>query len=399
VNKNFFISIVACLLSVVSCHSSDKQLFSGDVSLDSADTMGIVVVSLKDFINPMHKECIDYCSYVCDITYTPLQTTMESVFSEINYCFCSDKYVYLCSGVMDANVFVFDKNGKFVRAIRHGNGPGELAFLKCALFSSESDELIILSDDKTLNYYTPDGVYKRTVELPWYTCLFVETNDGYIFDIQYLSIDKDADPSTHILVKTDDNFYPEWYSSTYTSFFGYSIPPLRTIYDGSISFSIPPFGDYYGVYGLQLKQRYFYDCGQYSMTYKMFKDDTVDRLIELRKKQKLCSCYSQLETDSHTFIDLGLGTAVIRCFTDKNSLNCIGSVSSDYSIPFDFPIGTYNSQFVSLVEAPEVCSFVKKVKEGKDYNKQLISPETLSKLEQVQADDNPVLIFYRMRSF
>jgi len=136
------------------------------------------------------------------------------------------------------------------------------------------------------------------------------------------------------------------------------------------------------------------------MTYKMFKDESEKRFIKIWEKGELCSCCSHSETDSHNYIDLSLNGYAVNCFIDKTSLNSIGSVVySSSSIPFNFPIGTYNSQFVSLVEAPEVCSFVKEVKEGQDYNKQLISPETLSKLEQVQADDNPVMIFYRMKSF
>jgi len=279
VGKVSAVLLVFCTLFLISCRSSENRHLSGDDYIDSADTTGIVVVSLKDVIANRYNGILDYSSYVCDITYTPLETTMESAFSDIEFCFCSDKYVYLCSGKMEADIRIFDKAGHFVRAIRHGNGPGELTCLMCAVFSTKIDELIVLSDNKTLDYYSPDGVYERTVELPWSTYFFVETEDGYLFDIQYFSIDKNADFRTHVLVKTDEELLPEWYSTTFTRIIGSSIPQLRTLDDGTVSFSINPFGEYYGVFGSQLKQRYFYDCGQYSMTYKMFKDESEKRFI------------------------------------------------------------------------------------------------------------------------
>jgi len=402
-NVKYVLSLTLIFSVVVSCNESkyDGRSFEG-LPLESVfdiDSIGTKVIPLEVILDNRSNPTL-YDSYLEEVKYVTMETSAQSIIPEVKYCIVSEEYICLCSGMKDNTIVVFDHNGKFVNSIRSGRGPGELQELHGAYYSSRNNELIVLSFPLELSYFSPDGIFSRKVELPFYADAVAQVNDGYIFRVYGFPSDNTLEGNEKMLIRTDFELNEISRSIPFKSYIGSHISPFPVSDIVNQSFYSQYPGYVYLYQDNKISSCYSFDTGKYSIPNGALYDLDSYSILMYLKDNEVCSFKGgYYETNTHLFINASVVSDGVPLFIDKSSYSVIGSFARSMGIPFGFPMGTANSQFVSLVESYEVCSFVKKVKEGKDYNKQLISPETLSKLEQVQTDDNPVLIFYRMKSF
>lgn len=341
-----------------------------------------------------------YSKYIEELCFLQLETSAQSLVPQIEYCICTDENIYLCSGVGDNTIVIFNREGNFVGSIGPGRGPGELQQLLGAFFSNKTNELIVLSFPLELSFYTPNGNFLRKVELPFYAKSFTQLENGYLFKVYGFPSGEKLAEGVEKLVLTDLELNEISRSVPFRDYNGTGISPFPKTDKVLNSFHSSFSGTVYEYLDGKMIPHYRFDSGKYQIPEGVLLDKDVYERIDYFRENEVCRfCNAYFETDDCIFFDCSVSTEGVNLFVDKVSRNVIGSNTRLMEFPFYYPLGIYNAQFVSIVDAGDVCSFVTDVKKGMKYDEKLISLETFSKLEQVQTDDNPVLIFYRMKSF
>ena len=141
--KNIIILIIL-ICSFVSCQHIDNVVI--DTKSDSCKVLNLDPIfesktfSLNDLIDT--------------IKIIALETNSESILSDVKSLKMSDKYIIVQDRYQNEGIAIFDINGKFVRRLRRGNGPGEIN----VLISFDFDEhfLYTLQVEK-VNKYSLSG--------------------------------------------------------------------------------------------------------------------------------------------------------------------------------------------------------------------------------------------------
>lgn len=142
----FYLLILAVL---ASCTSQPKQSIESELPIIDLE---------KEY--PIKRMDIHE---MADVEYIPLETTDRSLISTLAHTAVSDKYIVI-GDVKFFNIFLFDRQGKFIRTIgKRGNGPGEyLAFHAMDVdFDKEEVYIYSLGNIQKMWVYSLDGKFLR----------------------------------------------------------------------------------------------------------------------------------------------------------------------------------------------------------------------------------------------
>ena len=90
--------------------------------------------------------------------YITLETTDESLFSDITQFLCSSKELFIFD-IQTQSIYVFDYDGKFLRKLnKKGQGPGEYTSIRGIEARDGSDYVYIFSRERVL-VFQPDGTF------------------------------------------------------------------------------------------------------------------------------------------------------------------------------------------------------------------------------------------------
>ncbi len=107
-----------------------------DLTIETDSVIGID-------LNPILKhETFDFGSKVAEVKIVKLETTNESLLDEIRKVIITDSFIYIFDDFQGGGIVVFEKDGKFIKRIPNGRGPGELIRLYDIAFDSHNDRLI-----------------------------------------------------------------------------------------------------------------------------------------------------------------------------------------------------------------------------------------------------------------
>ena len=127
-----------------------------------------------DFILPVLDITKEYPKMELDINdiaeaeYIPLETTDESVIAMGTYFTISEKYIITYD--INGPVFIFDRKGKFIRAINnYGQGPEEHYVISALTVDFPKEEYYIcqsLRNFKKIQVYDFSGKWQRSLNIP-----------------------------------------------------------------------------------------------------------------------------------------------------------------------------------------------------------------------------------------
>jgi len=120
-----------------------------------------------------------------DVQYIPMETNPECLIAKGYTIVPTKDYFFIADG--EKPLFVFDRDGKFVRKIGAiGKGPGE--FQNCNQFhiDEEKEEVYIFNQNKEFIIYSWDGKYISTVELPHRAMLYHISSHGDFTFFEFL---------------------------------------------------------------------------------------------------------------------------------------------------------------------------------------------------------------------
>ncbi len=393
--------LFSCVNKEQKAHNfSTEQIAS--LQLDSTTVLSVEadqseIVDLNPFLK---EQRFDFDSIIKEIKIVPLETTDESLLDEINKIIVSDSHIYIADRFKGGGIVIFNREGRFVRRIPFGQGPGELSRFLGMDYDKKNNMLIVYQHPFFL-FYSSEGDFIRNERLPFGFFDFAVTSEGYLF-------------------KTLDN-QGNWHLGKYQNYT--LLVTDKKFRIKSVGIHQLPKGEVLGFkhnlyknnYDIKITHYYVDTIFQYLPTLntlraayvldysdKKLPDSFVGGTNEVFKKATRNNNYyynigEYLETASHHIFYLmnsyiGHQTTIYR---DKQtghlSGGTIARVNTNEIPHIAFPIAATDDYFIAVHIPEKKDTLLTKSLFMRDKDKKIIL--------NMQEDDNPALIFFRLKGF
>lgn len=377
--KFSFLLVSMCIL--VGCTRNEQCSI---IPISESDTQ---IVDLNNYFERPDYSQHDVVDSVMNIVF--LETTDESLVYTPMKIEVTDDKIYIHDLYQGGGLIIFDHNGKFIKRLPRGNNPGQVPNIGNFAFDKYANQLLVY-DNPSVYIFDADGNYIDAKTSSFSADHISVTADEYLFgkipghpnpeldaEDNYAVIVTDKDLNVkHLMCPHSSDRSSSLHNGRIGDNTYISLPDCDTIY-------------YYGSH--QLTAKYILDYSAHKSKHRGNIDYT--KPIEddgFRYGGKY------FETDNHQIINLDLG--IYTCCYYRNKLNghAIGGRDKSYNVETEISIGapitTYHNLCVSL-EQPKYYT------KGRLKSGQFISEEFREKLEAMDVEDNPYLIFYTLKDF
>ena len=353
--QNLFVVLLHLCL-VLSCTHREK------IGCDNVEIVDIGEYADKKLWNPTY--------YEYDARVVKLETTTECLISHIENLFFSDKYIYVKTST--PQIFIFDYDGNYINKLKLGNGKGEITQIIDACYDNEKNELLVYQDP-FVKFYTPTGVYKYEKEIQYFFVKIASVKHGYILKSPIGYMRYKSKPNT-TLIFVDKNFEnPHAYLNCANN---KSINSNMSLcYDVTNDVVVIPSNAdtiYYLIDGVLIPKYYT----------KYPKNNIVGPDLFVLAE-------NYLETSEFQYFSF-INKGVLNVFRDKKTGNIIAGRFEDAEKAafVTSPIAIYKDYFVCVKNNPNSELF---------YKSELLSTSDLDKINSQKEDDNPLLIFFKLK--
>jgi hypothetical protein len=408
--KSCFILFLGVLFCACSERKSNPRFTEGQIDslhIENTTVLNIDAESVIDVhLNPFLKEQeYDFAALLQEVNLIPLETPLdkdESLLDAIYKVIATDSNIYIYDKFKGGGLVVFDNEGKFIRRIPNGPGPGELSRLYDIDYDANENKLIAYVHSFLL-HYTSDGEFIKRERLPFGFYNFMVTPDGYLFK----TLDKQGNGhlqnlENYTLLVTDKNFAIKsaglpYYESD-LNYTGYNY-----LYRNGNELTVTQrFTDTIYQYFYQtgrLKAKYVLDYSQKAFPKRLLQEDSKMFFDEARQNDYYYYLGEYLETPGHTVFFLKndyIGQKII-VYRDRKTGHLQGGTfglcDAINEIPsMSFPIATSGDFFIA-------CHYPNKNDSSVSKNSSVLSDGDKEKLKKVTEDDNPVLVFFKLKDF
>lgn len=395
-----FALIAACTNAPERSRYSEEQINS--LALDSTlvltpDNRSVEIVDANSFLKPQE---FNLEELIKEIKVVPLETTDESLLDAIYKIIVTDSNIYIHDRLKGGGVAIFDQNGRFIKRLSHGQGPGEIYRLYDVSYDSEKRELVLYQHPFLL-FYTSNGKFIEQKRLPFGFYNFHVIPDGYVFKTlhpggnQHLGKFKD-----YTLLVTDKNFklksaaLPFYFG--HISYIGYNY--LYNNYTFNVTQNLVDTIYQYTSTTNQLDSKFVLNFKDKKLPDKFLEGSTQEFEDAIKNNNYYFFLGEYLETEhqdafflknSHT----GFKTVIYR---DKKSKKLTGGTHAIYDsekqIPsIGFPTASYRNYFISRHYHSSSDSLL--------FNSMFLSEKEKKIIANMKEDDNPLLIFFELKDF
>lgn len=180
----FLIMAISVVVLFFSCGGVEKKCEKVEVK----DSFFVVDMD----IDLSHKDELCLSSLADSLSYVPLETTQQSLISEIKSLKATEKYFYLLTE--NSELMLFDKSGKFHSRIgRKGKGPKE--YYDVIHFDTNDSLVYILDYAERIAVYTTSGKFIRYIKIAKQASRIFILNDDRIVYFVPDSMFEDAEDS------------------------------------------------------------------------------------------------------------------------------------------------------------------------------------------------------------
>ncbi len=322
-----------------------------------------------------------------------LQTTedLKSIIGSVYEGIVTDKYIYIRDNYKLGSVAIFTSEGKFVKRIQTGRGRGEVNSVSKIIFNKYNNTLLVYYQN-TISQYSENGSFIVSYDSPLISDI-VPLGDGYlIIQRNYqnnakLNLAFQTD-STFSL--TNDNDYYVLINATESD--GYFLPSSKysNVSDNeSVLLSWPYHNTIYTYKNNSIMAKYLLDYPRVSSA-KGY-DDYMSKRVH----------------GKYDYTGIWGETCVFLCFqfSDYNNVGRAVYYSKKNHKPYGFQlphnsiygygvlIGNYYDYFIRCVtNLPS-----QKKQEWIENSSQWLSECDIEKVRRYKDEDNPLLIFYKLK--
>lgn len=374
-----------------------KSLQIGYTKIVQTETDSIVKIDLNPFLD---KKGFDFGALVKEVKFVRLETTNKSLIGGIYDILATDTHIYIRDDFKGGSIAIFDCQGKFIKRIPQGDGPGELRRLYDIDFDKTNHELVVYQHSFLL-FFSPSGKFIRQQRLPFGFFNFIVTPKGYVFKILEGGQGNGhlEDLHDYTLLVTDKDFkikfaaMPKLRRELRLSPFNYlhnnndNLSITQTLTDTIYRYT-------FSNHRLQAKYVLDYSSKKFPKSYFDLTFEHFEKLM----KQKNYFYYSgdYFETKSHSMFILHsvFINKQTLFYMDKKSGHVKGGVNVEYDstqLPpgLAMPFAASGDYFIASCN-PNIRRL---------SHSSMISAEDKRKIQGLKEDDNPVLIFYKLKDF
>jgi hypothetical protein len=401
----FPITLCLCFFIAVSCNKKTESIRS-DSNIKTIKSLNKESDLSKD--SPPFEE----------VVIVPLETNDDILIGDIENVQINDSLIFISDG--NKKLFVFNKDGKFRNKIgAKGNGPGEYLAIG-TFFIDEINNQIVITDQASFAfyYYGIDGQFKSKkkidqsiVDIPRSALLLDENNL-----LQNYIISPGSNTAYNLYDITEDKIIQKKeynHISVIDHHLAFSNHPMTESETGA-DMIMPLCDTIFNCHDGKIEPKYIIEHEKKMAPiekYKLDFDKTITWLDMQYTEDGFFTGFKDIfETKEHILLNYGItGYNSGYFLADKTSLE--GNYHSfsffediDVHIPqqieaeiFTMPFfrikTTDGENFVSLVQAYQLLPFKEKINVHKDPN--LAKLKTV--IDSLDEEDNPVLIFYKLK--
>ncbi|MFJ1322021.1 6-bladed beta-propeller [Capnocytophaga canis] len=393
--------LLSCQSSNVIGRYSEEQvvlLELENTKIITPKTETIKKIDLNPFLGKKHFE---FGNLVNEVKIIPLETNNKSLIDGIYKIITTEEYIYIMDNFKDGGILIFDRNGKFIKRFSHGQGPGELSRLYDIDYDFKNDELVAYQHSFLL-FFDKVGNFLRRERLPLGFDNLLVTDDGYIFKTY------PSQGNEHL--KENEKYTFLFSNKTFkiNSVAVYSPKPIKAL---SAYTYLYKNDNLISLTGHMTDTIYKYNSKTNELTTefilnydkKVPREHLYGETFETFRKATRNNDYyfnigEYLETFSQNVFFLHNNYAELKTvvYRDKKTGNMTGGTNANYNTkeipPIAFPKAVYKDYFVSTY-----------IPSSKDYDflkdSKIISAEDKEKIKHSEDEDNPVLVYFKLKEF
>lgn len=372
------------------------------ISCNSIDCVSVILesdsIQTVNLNNHLTNEVYNSDQIIDTMKIVFLETNDKSLISNPLKAVLTDKFIYIQDTYQESGVIIFDTNGKFVKRLERGNGPGEFSRVLSIGFDKYKQELLVLTNPLLIRY-DAEGNFINSIQLDFPTDNIIGCSQNcYIFSkvyghnsSGYLNIDN----YSLLVASKDGNLtqllvpYNNTIISGRTSSFEYSDKiMIGTAYSDSIYYFKNDSLYYFRSINYSNKKL---ELGQFASF-----EDFIKNYLMNAETSELFFDASFFENTTHLLFYFLCGNKTYNILIDKQNGKVISGLYQRYdkseSLFIPPAIGVDNDCFFSFSGAEDYAK-------GSLTNPKYLSKDDVEKLENLDIEDNPFLIFYKLKSF
>ncbi len=395
-NLQNLLSAVIAIIFFTNCNGKPK---TAETEILIPDDVQRIVID-----NPDNMEHIDISPFLDSVKYVKLELTDESMIGKIRKLSVYKDRIYIMDDKV-STLFVFDINGKYQSKIsKLGQGPGEYTYLD--FFDIDYDnEQILLTDlmDNWVYRYDMDGNFINRRKIPIWNYGVAPGYDKGLVVFASFSDNRDKLDQEYNLVYLDSlmnmrKAFMPYNSSNINKKIISSEEYVFYPYNGHFYFFTIHGNNIYRIDKDNLVLKYTFDFGPKSYDLNLAK--TGEEFKTLMEDNFSTISLAQ-ETDEILSFRLNMADfpIYVQGYYSKESGNIL--CSWNYFIDKEqfnlFPKAAYESWLIAEFSASELISWRERAENTLFENKWLSQKKEF--VRSLDSEDNPVLVFYKLKKF
>lgn len=388
--------LYAICIVLISCNNEKEHNRATDVP----------VIKLTDLDRKQSDKMV---SDFIDTFYCVRLDTAEYI-GELSKVQCYSNKIFILDRNSDA-VLIFSDNGKFLFKIsKKGKGRGEYRQIADFSINEALNTLVILDlfNHKLINYdFEGRFISEALIKDHWANFFTYINKDLYVYNNHYNTKMRSkserfkiffTNPSGDILQKYKE--FPKAQLHTnllkYEAFFrSDSIINYVDFYDNYV----------YSVQPGMITQKYYLDFGDHNLPDNIIIKDVPKNPEKFDKY--VFNMVGFYENEQAIMVSFFLHEKLTTCYYDKKTGRYVtgnGNITDNITFPaWNFYVmGCTNGYFISSVHAYFLSDYFKQLKEvlpPKDYSKLVLNNRNINSIIDITPNENPVLFFYKLKSF
>lgn len=383
----------------------DSKIFN----VNMTENKDRITIKVPDNFELTVQSLIDYNVLIDTIWYIPLETKKASLIQYIEKVKLNKEYIYVHDAISGV-LLKFDNDGNFITKIGNkGGAPHEYSSIK--YFEIVDNELLILDDRAAkIKYYDLNGNYIKDKKLAFRMNQFSSIDDStFICDITARGNFHITEIEDFKLILCNTNWKiigrADRYDANSESGLSFSRNVFtrstdELIYNPSFSYIIFSFEE------KKFTEKYFIDVGKRKLPLNFSQNLSTEDFMGkyMTKNSDFMYIFKPaLETKNHLLLTLTYKMQNIPVYYSKATGRII---SNRYSklLP-EFPLGIpdphdiISDTFIGHINPDMAIHNFGLVKNDKSLVKSKIPEYIESMINKLKNDDNPILVFYKLKDF
>lgn len=377
--------LILLLLLLVCCRSYTSEHF---VSItDSTNYIDLSDISSSDTLK--------LSDIVDDIQVIRLETSESSLISSIRQIvFSDDKFIYVNDRYQGGGVLIFDYNGRFIRRLPSGNGPGDVHTVLSISFDKKRRQLLV-NMPACVKIFSEEGQFLKAVEINFSTLHLVPYGGGYLFS----QLPSMYNSNMYYVITADSAFVPNGCLYFPKKYLGYA--PYNMFYpniDGSVDIVQPHNNMVMSYRDTTLSVKTVLDLGKNYfdatdiLDYESFDGQFDESLYVFRGIYSEAERYQyfQLEKGDHTFVSVYYN----KTSHQKRCGRIIPLNLEEHLLRSQFA-GSFNGYFVRYFSWDFYAQDFDRSNLLDNYGD--LPQDVVEKVKNLKDDDNPLIILYKLK--